>query len=47
MTPIYGLYLTPFLSNPRRLVTNRLERRLLGFDRFDSKTKRQLTQLLD
>ncbi|MDP2369428.1 helix-turn-helix domain-containing protein [Rhodoferax sp.] len=33
--------------NPKRIATNRLERRLLEIDKFDPKAKRQITQLLD
>jgi transcriptional regulator with XRE-family HTH domain len=32
---------------PKRIATNRLERRLLALDRLDVKTKRQVTQILD
>ena len=32
---------------PKRIATNRLERRLLEIDKFDPKAKRQITQLLD
>lgn len=32
---------------PKRMVANRLERQLVEIDRFDPKTKRQITQLLD
>lgn len=35
------------LRTPKRLATNRLERRLLEIDKLDSKAKRQITQLLD
>jgi hypothetical protein len=33
--------------SPKRIATNRLERRLLEIDKLDAKTKRQITQLLD
>lgn len=33
--------------SPKRIATNRLERRLLEIDKFDAKAKRQITQLLD
>lgn len=33
--------------SPKRIATNRLERRLLEIDKFDPKAKRQITQLLD
>jgi transcriptional regulator with XRE-family HTH domain len=33
--------------NPKRIAANRLERRLLEIDKFDSKAKRQIAQLLD
>ena len=33
--------------NPKRIATNRLERRLLEIDKFAPKAKRQITQLLD
>lgn len=33
--------------SPKRIATNGLERRLLEIDKFDPKTKRQITQLLD
>lgn len=33
--------------SPKRIATNRLERRLLEIDKFDTKAKRQITQLLD
>lgn len=35
------------LRSPKRIATNRLERRLLEIDKFDPKAKRQITQLLD
>ena len=35
------------LRSPKRIATNRLERRLLEIDRFDPKAKRQITELLD
>lgn len=35
------------MRNPKRIATNRLERRLLEIDKFDPKAKRQITQLLD
>ena len=35
------------IRNPKRIATNRLERRLLEIDKFDAKAKRQITQLLD
>lgn len=35
------------IRSPRRIATNRLERRLLEIDKFDTKAKRQITQLLD
>ena len=33
--------------SPKRIATNRLERRLLEIDKLDGKAKRQITQLLD
>jgi transcriptional regulator with XRE-family HTH domain len=33
--------------SPKRIATNRLERRLLEIDKLDAKAKRQITQLLD
>ena len=33
--------------SPKRIATNRLERRLLEIDKFDAKAKSQITQLLD
>lgn len=35
------------IRSPKRIATNRLERRLLEIDKFDTKAKRQITQLLD
>ena len=35
------------IRNPKRIATNRLERRLLEIDKFDARAKRQITQLLD
>ena len=35
------------LRSPKRIASNRLERRLLEIDKFDPKAKRQITQLLD
>ncbi len=35
------------IRSPKRIATNRLERRLLEIDKFDPKAKRQITQLLD
>jgi transcriptional regulator with XRE-family HTH domain len=35
------------LRSPKRIATNRLERRLLEIDKFDTKAKRQITQLID
>ena len=35
------------LRSPKRIATNRLERRLLEIDKFEPKAKRQITQLLD
>jgi transcriptional regulator with XRE-family HTH domain len=35
------------LRSPKRIATNRLERRLLEIDKFDPKAKRQIMQLLD
>lgn len=34
-------------EQPKRIASNRLERRLLEIDKFDPKAKRQITQLLD
>lgn len=33
--------------SPKRIASNRLERRLLEIDKLDAKAKRQITQLLD
>jgi transcriptional regulator with XRE-family HTH domain len=52
MATVLGLSVDVLLGlseqrTPKRIATNRLERRLLEIDKFDPKAKRQITQLLD
>lgn len=44
---VEGLLRLAMLRSPKRIATNRLERRLLEIEKLDAKAKRQITQLLD